>query len=235
MNGQFNELASRLRDALGDNLVSLLAYGSAVAAPGNAKKTDYQVLAIAKRLSANDLRLARPALQWWTGEGYAIPVLFTEAEFVQSLDVFPIEFRHMKRAYQVLDGRDPLAGVEVSNAHLRWQTEHELRGKLLRLRSLYPSASGSPASLQKLMTESVVSFVRLLRPVLELHGDAPPLGRLATARMTGERLGLDAGALVRILQLREEPRELMEAEAQDLFSSYLDCLSRIIDAVDAIS
>lgn len=235
MNAQFNELVSRLSGALGDNLVSVLVYGSAIAAPGNPKKTDYQVLAIARRLSGNDLRLARPALQWWAGEGYAIPVLFTETEFANSLDVFPIEFRHMRRAYQVIHGPDPLHEAAVSDAHLRWQTEHELRGKLLRLRSLYPSASASAAGLTKLMTESIVSFIRLMRPILELHGEAPPLGRLATARMTGERLEVDTGALVRILQLREEPRELMEAEAQDLFSGYLDCLSRIIDAVDRIS
>ncbi|MFN0087384.1 MAG: hypothetical protein ACKVX9_18485 [Blastocatellia bacterium] len=234
MNAQFNELVSRLSGALGGNLVSVIAYGSAIAAPGNPKKADYQVLAIARRLSGNDLRLARPALQWWTGEGYAIPTLFTETEFAHSLDVFPIEFRHMRTAYEVIHGRDPLAGASVSDAHLRWQTEHELRGKLLRLRSLHASASATAAGLTRLMTESVVSFIRLMRPILELHGETPPLGRLATARMTGERLGIDAGALVRLLQLREEPRELMEAEAQDLFSAYLDCLSRIIDAVDRI-
>ena len=232
MNAQFNELVARLKTSLGDNLVSVVVYGSAVAAPGNAKKTDYQVLAVAKRLSANDLRRARPALNWWTGEGYAIPVLFTEAEFKDALDVFPIEFRHMKRAYQLLHGQDLLAASEISKANLRWQTEHELRGKLLRLRSLYPSASATASGLAKLMTESVVSFVRILRPILELKGEEPPVGRSATARQAGESLGIDAAPLLRILQLREDPKELMEVEAQDLFASYLDCLTRVIEAVD---
>jgi hypothetical protein len=232
MNSQFSELVTRLNASLGDNLVSVIVYGSAVAAPGNQKKTDYQVLAVAKRLAANDLRLARPALNWWTGEGYAIPVLFTEAEFNDSLDVFPIEFRHMKRAYRVLHGRDLLAGSDVSKVSLRWQTEHELRGKLLRLRSLYPSASATAGGLVKLMTESIVSFVRFLRPTLELNGQEPPVGRLATARLAGETLDVDTAPLIRILQLRDEPKELMEVEAQDLFASYLDCLTKVIDAVD---
>jgi hypothetical protein len=234
MNPQFNELVTRLNASLGDNLISVVVYGSAIAARGNPKKTDYQVLAVARRLAGNDLRLIRPVLNWWTGEGYALPVLFTEPEFNESLDVFPIEFRHMKRAYQVLHGQDLLAGKEVSKINLRWQTEHELRGKLLRLRSLYPSASATAAGLTRLMTESIVSFVRFLRPILELHAQEPPLGRLATVQQTGARLGVDTAPLVRILRLRDEPKELLQVEAQDLFTSYLDCLTKIIEAVDKL-
>jgi hypothetical protein len=232
MNPQFQELVTRLRAALGDNLISVVVYGSAIAAPGNPKKTDYQVLAVARRLAGNDLRLLRGTLNWWAGEGYAPPVLFTQSEFAHSLDVFPIEFRQMKRAYQVLDGQDLLAGVEISPASLRWQTEHELRGKLLRLRGLYPSASATPAGLTRLMTESIVSFVRFLRPILELRGQEPPLGRLATVQRAGAALGVDPAAAIRVLQLRDEPRELMEVEVQDLFTGYLDCLTKIIEAVD---
>ena len=58
------------------------------------------------------------------------PSFFTSEEFDDSLDVFPIEFRLMKRAYRVLYGRDLPAGREASKEHLRWQTEYELRGKL---------------------------------------------------------------------------------------------------------
>ena len=235
MNAHFNDLVARLSGALGENLVSVIAYGSAIEAPEAAKKTDYQVLAVARRLSGNDLRLARPALQWWTGQGYAVPVLFTLEEFEHSLDVFPIEFRHMKRAYRVLHGQDLLATSDISNSHLRWQIELELRGKLLRLRSLYPSASATARGLTSLMTESVVSFIRFMRPILVLLGEEPPLGRLATARRIGERLAVDPAPLVRLLQLRDDPKELMEVEAQDLFNSYLTCLARIIEAVDRMN
>src|SRR5262245_5135024 len=232
MNEQFDELVSRLKSSLGENLVSVVVYGSAVTAPGKTKKADYQLLMVANRFSAEDLRSMRPILTWWNSQGYANPVLFAEHEFTDSLDVFPIEFRHMKQAYRLLYGLDLLAGAEVSNTNLRWQTEHELRGKLLRLRSLYPSASGTTAGLTQLMTESIVSFVRLIRPVLELSGHQPPLGRSDTIRRAGEALGVETAPLQRILGLREEPKQLTEVEAQDLFASYLVCLAQIIEAID---
>lgn len=229
-----NEVVSRLQLAYMGNLVSVVVYGSAIIAPGNPKKSDYQLLIVTKRLAGEDLRRMRPAVQWWTQQGFPMPVFFTAKEFEDSLDVFPIEFRQMKRAYRVLHGQDLLAEAEVSNANLRLETESELRGKLLRLRSLSIPAGETAADLTKLMTESVVSFVQFMRPMLELIGEDPPLGRLATAHRVGERLKIDTSPLTRILHLRDEPKDLMEIEAQDLFANYLNCLTRIIEAVDKL-
>jgi hypothetical protein len=232
MDNQFDELIDRLRSSQGDNLVSVIAYGSAIAAPGNTKKSDYHILIVARHLAAADLRNFRSPIRWWTESGFTLPTFFTAKEFVDSLDVFPIEFRHMKRAYKVLYGQDLLAGREASKEHLRWQTELELRGKLLRLRSLALPASESTRDLMNLMTESIVSFVGFMRSIPEIAGQEPPLGRMATARQIGEQLNVDTSPLVRVLRLRDEPGELMEVEIQDLFASYLDCLEHLIEAVD---
>ncbi len=234
MERTFSELVTRLSVVERENLVSVILYGSAISTPGNAKKSDYQLLIITRHVTATDLQHVRSALQWWTGQGYALPVFFTASEFKASLDVFPIEFRQMKRAYKVLHGEDLLAGVEISPTNLRHETEFELRGKLLRLRSLSIQAGENASALTKLMTESIVSFVRYLRPMLELLGEEPPLGRLATVKRIGEQLKIDTSPLVRVLNLRDEPKDLMEIEAQDLFASYLNCLTHIVEAVDKL-
>lgn len=232
MDYKFNELIPRLQAAQGANLISVIAYGSAIAAPGNAQKSDLQLLIVTQRLSANDLRQLRATINWWTDQGYPLPAFFTAKEFQDSLDVFPIEFRQMKRAYHLLHGQDLLAKSEASPANLRLQIEYELRGKLLRLRSLALPAGASSHDLTRLMTQSIVSFVRFMRPILELLGEEPPLGRLATVKRIEEQLKLNTAPLVRILQLRDEPKELMDIEVQDLFASYLDCLAQVIEAVD---
>jgi predicted nucleotidyltransferase len=234
MEDKFNELINRLQTALGDKLVSVIVYGSAVAILGNPKKSDYKTLVVTYALGADELKRARPAAQWWVGENFPLPVFFTRQEFIDSLDVFPVEFRQMKRAYRVLYGEDLLAPREAARDNLRWQVEYELRGKLLRLRSLYLPESASTERLTKLMTDSVVSFVRFLRPVLEILDETPPIGRLATVGLVGERLKIDVTPLERLLRLRDEPVKLLEVEAQDLFASYVDCLGNIIAAVDKL-
>lgn len=234
MDEKFKELVSQVRAALGDNLVAVILYGSAITAPGNVKQADYSTTVVARELSAQALNKLRPAMKLWVEAGFSLPVFFTKQEFVASLDVFAIEFRQMKRAYRVLYGEDLIAEREASPANLRLQIEYELRGKLLRLRSLYLPEGGSVEQLTRLMTDSIVSFIRYLRPVLELLGQAPPLGRLATVQQVGARLHVDVTPLERILRLRDEPVRLLEAEAQDLFASYVDCLSKLIAAVDEL-
>src|SRR5262249_10837999 len=162
-----------------------------VVATGNPRRSDYQLLIVTERLAARDLREMRPVVRWWTEMGYEMPVFITAEEFGDSLDVFPIEFRLMKRAYRTLYGRDLLAGREAAKENLRWQTEHELRGRPRRLRSLALPAGESSDQLASLMTESVVTFVRLMRPVPEIVGEEPPLGRMATTRRVGEILDVD--------------------------------------------
>lgn len=234
MNAKFNELISQLVKSHGDGLVSVIMHGSAVVTGQAAKPSDYRLMVVTKTLPVSVLREAQPVARWWTEAGFHLPVYFTEAEFNDSLDVFPIEFRQMKRASKTLYGRDLLAQAEISPLNLRWQIEHELRGKMLRLRGLYLPASETGEGLMKLMTDSVVSFIQLLRPTLELLGTEPPLDRFEVLRAAGERLNLNLAPLERVLKLRNEPVSLMELEVQDLFADYLNSLSRIIAAVDKI-
>jgi hypothetical protein len=234
MEEKLNDLVARLNGAAANNLAAVIVHGSAVTMPANATKTDYQVLIVTHALTTRDLDAVRQVIQEWTAAGYSMPTFFTVKELNESLDVYPVEFSHMKRAYRVCFGEDPLKEREISKAHLRWQTEHELRGKLLRLRSLYLPASRSARDLTQLMTDSVVTFVRFLRSILDILGETPPLDRIATVRRLGERLGIDTTPLITVLELRESQKRLTDSEAQDLFRRFHDCLAQTVDCVNGI-
>jgi hypothetical protein len=217
-----------------NNLAAVIVHGSAITMPAHAEKADYQVLIVTHRLSTDDLNSMRPVIQEWTAAGYSMPTFFTVKELAESLDVYPVEFSHMKRAYQVRFGQDLLKDKEISKAHLRWQTEHELRGKLLRLRSLYLPASSSAGDLTRLMTDSVVTFVRFLRSIIEILGEIPPLDRMATVQRLGERLKIDTTALASVLELRETRKRLKDPEAQELFKRFHECLAQTVECVNNI-
>lgn len=235
MEEKFSQLVSRLANAHGEELVAVILHGSVIVTGRAARPADYQLLVVTATLPASELRKAQPVARWWTQQGFHLPVYFTLNEFSASLDVFPIEFRQMKRAYRVLYGRDLLAGAEISPVNLRSQIEHELRGKMLRLRALFLPASESADDLLKLMTDSIVSFIQFLRPTLELLGEEPPLDRREVLQRAGDRLSISLEPMERVLRLRNEPVRLLELEAQDLFADYLNCLARVITAVDKIN
>lgn len=231
----FKHLIDDLRSTHGDNLASVVLYGSS--AVGDAvRASDYNLLIALNRITPEDLRLSQAPVREWQRLGNPLPVYFTINELSNAADVFPIEFRQMERARKVLYGRDPFEFVELSDANLRHQTEYELRSKLLQLRRLYIPASASAARLTALMNDSLASFAALFRAVLLLKGVEPPVAKRETVRATARLLNLDVEPFERIFDQREASAAapLTEVEANDLFAVYLEQIERVIEAVDKI-
>src|SRR5262245_29861827 len=120
-----DSLVEELRNAHGENLASIVLYGSAAADDDARPGADHNLLVVLKRIAANDLRAAQAALVPWLKLGEPPPVYFTVEELQRAVDVFPIEFMQMEKARKVLVGQDPFELIEISRANLRHQTEYE--------------------------------------------------------------------------------------------------------------
>src|SRR5437870_877552 len=154
-----NGLLRDLQATHGDNLASVVLYGSAAAGDHVELRSDYNLLITLNRITPDDLRLAQAPMREWQRLGHPLPVYFTTEELADAADVFPIEFHQMANARVVLYGRDPFEFIKLSDANLRHQTEYELRSKLIQLRRMYIPASVSVEKLCDLMSDSLVSFV----------------------------------------------------------------------------
>ncbi|HEX8721062.1 MAG TPA: hypothetical protein VF736_10560 [Pyrinomonadaceae bacterium] len=231
----FNHLIGDLKATHGDNLASVVLYGSAASGDFVQLESDYNLLIALHRITPDDLKLAQPPMREWQRLGHPMPVYFTFSELRDAADVFPIEFRQMERARVVLYGRDPFETLRLSDKNLRHQTEYELRSKLIQLRRLYIPASSSAGRLRDLMTDSLSSFAALFSPVLLLHGQEPPVLRHDIVRATARLLGLDGGVFERVFALRGDgARAPGEREADELFAEYLAQVERVIEAVDRL-
>ena len=228
-------LVENLRTAHGDNLASIVLYGSVAAGDHVAQHSDHNLLIALNRIASEDLRLSQNALRDWLKSGQPPPVYFTVEELSRAADVFPIEFLQMEKARRILYGRDPFEFVEISQANLRHQTEYELRTKLIQLRRLYIPASISVEKLCALMSDSLASFAALFRAVLILHVQEPPVSKADSIRATARLLGLNESPFEQILRLRSKSgKPLTVAEANSVFSDYLSQIERVIEAVDRI-
>jgi hypothetical protein len=232
----FNHLIGDLQATHGENLVSIVLYGSAATGEYAESRSDYNILIALNRITPEDLRLAQAPVREWRRLGHPLPVYFTFAELRDAADVFPIEFHQMERARLVLYGPDPFDTISISDANLRHQTEYELRSKLLQLRRLYIPASASAERLRDLMSDSLTSFATLFSPVLILRGEEPPVLKRDVVGATARLLGLDVHVFERIFELRAAGADgsINEREAEELFAAYMWQIERVIEAVDQI-
>jgi len=230
-----NGLVEDLKATHGDNLASIVLYGSAAAGDQIELRSDYNLLIALNRITPEDLRLAQPPMREWQRLGHPLPVYFTVEELSDAADVFPIEFHQMANARIVLYGKDPFELVQLSDENLRHQTEYELRSKLIQLRRLYIPASTSVEKLADLMSESLSSFAALFRAVLLLHGQEAPVSKADCVRATVSLLDLDPMPFEQIFNFRSgSSLPASDREANDIFGAYLQEIGKVTEAIDEL-
>ena len=224
-------MADELKKCCGENLVSVVLYGSAAAGDHAGKRSDYNLLVVCRSLAVEDLDALSKVSARWAGQGNPPPLLFTLARLKSSADVFPIEFSDIQESRRVLFGPDPMADLKFSMENLRLELEHELKGKLIRLRERYLLTEGRPKAVLDLMVGSLSTFLVLFRNALRLYGEKPPARKLdALARLAG-RVPCDVEVFKTISSLKEGAK-IKDMEPADLFRRYLKTVEEVVDRID---
>ena len=227
-----DQLVTALRQCLGDNLQSVVLYGSAAAGDFVPGFSGFDVLIVTQSLAAADLQALAATLRDWLRSGNPLPQIFTRQELFDSADVFPIELLDMCQSRRVLWGPDPLADLAIDMRHYRGQVERELKVRLELLRRSYLACTGDEEKLAQLMARSVSSFLILLRAVLRLYNEAVPAEKADVLAPLAEHLAFDAQPFRDVLALRTTRRWIDLAELEDLFDRYLRSIVQVVRAVD---
>jgi len=192
------------------------------------------VLVVVKNSHFHKIGCASGIARWWNKTGNPPPLFFTEHEIQTSADVFPIEFADMKDARRVLFGRDVLTDLQLDRAHLRVECEHELRGKLLNLRSRYVLVAGDVREATTLLAQSLSSFAALFRHALHLLGKSMPVVKAEIFKAAAEEFQFDPSAFLEILAVRRGERKLQRDDLDPLFEKYFDAIQKVIERVNGL-
>src|ERR1044072_7517579 len=90
---KLTEIVRRLQEAAGDNLQSIVLYGSGARGGCQAHQSDLNLLCILKSTKAAELLRIASVVRWWSGILHEPPPrIFTQEELVDSADVFAVAF-----------------------------------------------------------------------------------------------------------------------------------------------
>ena len=229
-----NEFVSRLNNDAGENLVSMVLYGSAASQEFHADFSDINLLCVLRELDATRIKALAPAVKWWIGKGHPAPLLFSRDEIERAADVFSIEMLDIKQRHRMLLGEDLFTKLSVPLDRHRIQLEHELRTKLLFLRQNYLLAGDDRNRVLSLMLEAVSSFITLFRHTLIALGEEPPVHRPQIAENLARRLGFNERPFLALLRLRENKLKAQELDATQIFAEFCDGVDKVIQAVDIL-
>ena len=148
-----NEFIQKMRTAAGENLLSVVLYGSAAEGEFHPQYSDLNLLCVLADTSFASLAKISTAMDWWRGKKHHPPLVLTAQELKTSADVFSIEFVDMRQRYRVLWGDDVLKNLEIPMHLHRSQLEYELREKLFLLRQHIMLAGTNEKQLWEVMLQ----------------------------------------------------------------------------------
>jgi hypothetical protein len=230
-----DELVTQLRAAYGDDLHSVVLYGSAAAGEHIPKRSDYNVLVIAKSLSAEKLRAAAAVGAAWSASGSPPPMTLTLEEWRASSDIFAMEYADILERHKVLYGEAPFGGVTVSRSDLRLQVEREAMGKLLQFRQGVLAAGNDGRKQIDLLEASLSTMMVVFRGAARVAGDDPPLDNEALVASIAAKAGFDATPFTRVVRHVRGAEKLNARDVAPVIDGYLDGLQRLVSYVDRIA
>jgi len=226
------EIVRRLQEAAGENLQSLVLYGSAARGDFHARKSDLNLLCVLKSTKSAELARIASVVRWWCGSmREPAPRIFTREELVRSADVFAIELLDIGSAHRVLFGEDPVADIEVPMNLHRVQVEHELRIALQKLRDHFLRSADNEQQLREIYGKSISSISVLLRHFLIALGEAAPAPKSEVYKRVAELTGADAGVFDLGLELRDNHPV---SEIPRAYGKYLEAIEIVVHSLDAL-
>ena len=225
--------AQQVAAALGARLVSLLVFGSAARAGGSARRNgSIDTLLIADGVDERLLTSLAPLVTGWEKTGHPAPLILSEREWLGSADAFAIEYEDIRAAHRVVAGRDPWTSVSVQREDVQRQLEHELIGRLVRLRQAYVSALEDGRKLTALIAGSAASFLTMLRTTLRLAGTPVPDTAAKVVLAGAAIIGFPAQDLADVVAHVEGRAPLALKPRDPRAIAYLEAVARTADYVN---
>ncbi len=229
--GKLQELVSRLQEACGRDLVSVVLFGSAAREDFHEEFSDVNLLVVLQQLKPDSFAAIGQVLRWWSHEEkLRPPLIMTVEELRDSADVFAIEMLDIKSSHKTLFGQDVTAAIDVPMNLHRIEVEHELRTTILRLRHHLLLSPDHEEELRAVLAKSITSVLTLFRHALIALGENPPQAKPQLLQRASEVFGFDVGPLQSILELRS--RDPHPKKLRELYHAYMSAIQQVAHELD---
>lgn len=223
-------LAADFSGALGERLLGISMYGSAVSHEFLPGKSDVNLLIVLSDTSMEVLRECGPVITRWMKRGIAVPVIMTPEWFAAAQSVFPVEVLEMQHSYRVLFGNDFLAGISLDRNDLYMQCRRELMVTGRRLKNVVIEKGGSVRRLEDVMLESVNALLPVFKALLVICGRKIPNAKAEVIASVEDVFGMGASVFSEIYN-RSHQRKVPVVNRYEQLASAVDTVSEALTGI----
>ncbi|MCM8819029.1 MAG: hypothetical protein NC915_06110 [Candidatus Omnitrophica bacterium] len=202
----------RVKEILGEKLVSVIVYGSILKESYIPKKSDINIVVIVEGLDVSDLLKIKNKLARFSFRHLIKPFFFTIDFLKSSTDVFPVEWKEIKENHLVVYGKDILEEIILKKQDIRLQLERDIKQNFIN----FNQGIIFREDLSTLIEESLKSLQIFLRNAKEI--------------ITEE---IEKPSYIEELEkcLREK-RKITKAQTKKIMQEHLNFLEKLIKLID---
>jgi len=228
---KLQQLVDRLHYACGENLMSVVLYGSAAREDFHEQYSDVNLLVVLRHMRPEVYPALAGVLNWWSHEEkLRPPIVMTHEELRESADVFAIELLDMQSGHRTLHGEDVVSEIVVPMNLHRVEVEHDLRTTLLGLRNDLLLTNDGDDELKTVMAKSVTSVLTLFRHALIALGEDAPHGKAQVLEHAAEVFGFDGTPVRLALELRHGAHAV--DNVRGVYHGYLNAILAVAHGLD---
>ncbi|HOD34879.1 MAG TPA: nucleotidyltransferase domain-containing protein [Syntrophales bacterium] len=227
----FNEFTEDAKKVFGDELQSIILYGSGARGDYRPGKSDLNFLIVLTAKGIDFIDGFMETCAKWRKRRVATPFFMTRSFIRSALASYPVEFLNITRNLVLVYGEDVLKDLDFDHQTLRNQCERELTGKLLLLRSAFLETKGEADRLRNLIRASITAFISIFRALIHLKGLDIPRQRREIVKAAADAYGIDAEIFLRCVDVKEGKVDLSTAEIKVVFDQYLKEVGKLWEIV----
>ena len=229
-----DEFVAAARAAFGDDLVSVLLYGSAAEGAVRATSDVNVILVLSSFVPAKADRLRDPLRTAYAAVKLSAMFLLRD-EVAAAAQCFAQKFADVLRRRRVLYGEDPFSTISIPREALVARLNQVLLNLTLRMRALYVERGLREEQLAGIVAQMAGPIRACAASLLELEGEAPGSPKEALRRFT-ESLGEPGwGEILAQLSQARETRVLPPGVAGETVLRLIELTQRLRERARRLS
>ncbi len=232
MTYSLDKFIEKLKESLGDNLNSVIAFGSQ--ANVEDARNNINLMIVTKTLNAENLYDISKSVRKWVKAKNPLPVVMNLEEWYSSFDIYAIEYADIRSNYRLLYGEDLARNISVNKYFLRLQCESELKNLLLKYKNNFLMNVKSDKEMKKLLDNVIKTLLVIFRSVLRLYDSEVPYRAVDIIEFVSRYLSFNKIVMTKLAKVKYENDDYTKQELIFIEAELLKDIQSILKQVDAM-
>lgn len=219
-----------LGENLGDNLVSIIAFGSQ--ANVEEPKNNLNLMIVTNTLSAENLYSISKPVQKWIKAKNPMPVIMNIDEWYSSFDVYAIEYADIRANYKIVFGRNLVENIYVDKYYLRLECESELKNLLLKYKNNFILNIKNDKDMKFILSQVIKTLLVIFRSILRLYDREVPYRAVDIIEHVSNIISFNKIVMTKLARVKYEKEDYTKQELMFVEAEILNDIQSILKQVD---